>query len=74
MEKQTKFIQAPNENRKSSECKSCGKSFSSSQSLRKHIHTIHNGHKDYKCESCSKFFAGKGDLKKHIHRIHDEQI
>ena len=35
-------------------CESCGKSFSSAQILKKHIHTIHEGHKDHKCDTCGK--------------------
>ena len=38
-------------------CKSCGKSFSVAQNLKRHIHTFHEGHKDYKCESCGKSFS-----------------
>ena len=51
-------------------CESCGKSFSEAGSLKKHIHTIHEGHKGYKCESCGKSFSQAGDLKRHIHTIH----
>ena len=32
--------------------------FSGARSLKKHIHTIHEGHKDYKCE----FWSNKTDL------------
>ena len=32
-------------------CKSCGKSFSQAENLKKHIYTIHEGRKDYKYES-----------------------
>ena len=52
-------------------CEPCGKSFSQGQSLKKHIHTVHERHKDNKCESCGKSFFTAGDLKIHIHRVHD---
>ena len=52
-------------------CKSCGKSFSRADILKKHIHTVHEGHKDYNCQSCGKSFSESGNLKKHIHTIHD---
>ena len=35
-------------------CESCGKSFSQTGDLKRHINTIHEGHKDYKCESCGR--------------------
>ena len=52
-------------------CKSCGKSFSVAQNLKRHIHTFHEGHKDYKFESCGKSFTSAQILKKHIHTIHE---
>ena len=39
---------------KGHKCKSCGKSFSRVDHLKRHIKTVHEGHKDHKCESCSK--------------------
>ena len=59
------------EDHKIFECKSCGKSFSSAQYLKKHIHTIHEGHKDYNCEYCGKSFSQKISLTKHIHTVHE---
>ena len=54
-------------------CESCGKSFSRAYSLKKHIHTVHEGHKDYKCESCDKSFSQASTLKTHIHTVHKGQ-
>ena len=51
-------------------CKSCGKSFSQADDLRKHIPMVHEDHKDHKCKSCGKLFSQTGDLKKHINTIH----
>ena len=49
-------------------CDSCGKSFSTAQYLKKHIHTVHEGHKDYNCDSCRKSFHHAQQLKRHIHK------
>ena len=40
-------------------CKSCDKSFSQWQNLKKHILTIHEGHKDYKCKYWSTHFLNQ---------------
>ena len=53
-------------------CESCGKSFTQGYSLKKHIHTIHEGHKDHKCEYCGKSFTHAHHLKRHIHIVHEE--
>ena len=51
----------------------CGKSFSEAGSLKKHIHTVHEGQKDYKCGFCDESFSQAGHLKRHIHTIHEGQ-
>ena len=51
-------------------CESCRKSFSRAQTLKKHIHIVHEGHKDHKCEFCGKSFSLRQNLKKHINKIH----
>merc|ERR1712020_685237 len=52
-------------------CESCGQSFSRAESLKKHIHTVHEGHRDYKCESCGKSFSQAGHLKTHVSTVHE---
>ena len=47
------------------ECKECKKTFSTTQALEQHIHTIHDVFEDHKCESCGKSFSEFQDLKKH---------
>ena len=47
------------------------KSFSIKDTLKKHIHIVHEGHKDYKCESCRKSSSQAGYMKKHIHTVHE---
>ena len=56
---------------KQNKCEICGKSFSRTEHLKKHIHAVHEGHKDYKCESCGKSFSDAQYLKKHMHTIHE---
>ena len=51
-------------------CDSCGKSFSDSIKLKRHIKTVHEGRKDYKCDSCPMAYGQSGDLKRHKIRAH----
>ena len=54
------------------ECNICNrKSFKTSNHLKKHIKTIHEGRKDFKCDSCGKSFTAAGSLKIHINTIHE---
>ena len=52
-------------------CISCGKSFSQSQNLKRHINLVHKGQKECKCETCGKFFALTQHLKRHILTVHE---
>ena len=45
------------EDQKVYKCEPCGKSYSSAEDLKRHIHTDHEDHKDHKCEYCSKSFS-----------------
>ena len=56
----------PYDAHKDYKCASCANLFSTRQSLKNHIHTVHEGHKDHKCTSCGKSFSDQGYLKKHI--------
>ena len=38
------------EGRSDYKCAECGKAFTHSGNLKKHIHIVHEGSKDYKCE------------------------
>ena len=61
------------EGQKDYKCNSCGKLFSESGNLKRHIHTVHKGHKDYKCNSCGKLFTESGNLKRHFQSMHEEK-
>ena len=52
-------------------CESCGKTFTESIGLKKHILAVHEGRKDHKCKTCGKCFAQQSGLRKHIKCVHD---
>ena len=55
---------------KDHKCDSCGKAFSVSGDLKKHINSVHYGHK---CDSCGKSFSQAAHLKTHIKLVHQNQ-
>ena len=59
---------------KKNDCRSCGKSFSTTQNLNKHIYKVHEGQRDHKCESCGKSFSEAGTLNRHIHTVQATKI
>ena len=46
-------------------CEHCGKCFSHSDDLQKHLRT-HTGDKPYKCEHCGKCFSVSSSLQRHL--------
>ena len=54
-------------------CESCGKPFSESRKLKRHIQTVHGGHLDYKCEPCGKEFLQESILQRHIDTVHEKK-
>ena len=67
----TNVLKILHEEQKNYKCESCGKSYTESGSLKKHIKIIHKGKRNYKCDSCGKSFTQSGSLKNHIKTIHD---
>ena len=65
------FISDSGSPKKLHECPCCGKIFSQSGDLKRHVKAVHEGVKDQKCETCGKCFAEAGSLKKHIRAIHE---
>ena len=61
------------EGQRNFKCDTCGKFFTQSGALKKHIQTIHEGKRNHKCDSCGKFFFHSETLMKHIKTIHEGQ-
>ena len=59
-------------------CQVCDKGFSKSQSLKRHIETIHKGKKQkkfLKCSDCNRAsFRDNSDLQRHIREVHTKSI
>ncbi len=55
---------------KDHKCDSCGKTFSLSVNLKKHINSVHNGQKDHKCDLCGKSFSQSVSWKTHTNSVH----
>ena len=49
----------------------CGKGFSCKSTMKKHIHSVHEGKKPHGCPICGKAFYKKVKLKEHIENIHE---
>ena len=54
-------------------CPTCGKSYSFTSDLSKHIRWAHEGRRDHVCPQCNKAFKATCMLKAHIQGVHEGQ-
>ncbi|XP_036609338.1 zinc finger and BTB domain-containing protein 3-like [Trichosurus vulpecula] len=54
-------------------CKTCGKTFSCSYTLRRHA-TVHTRERRYECSYCLRSYTQSGDLYRHIRKAHNEGL
>ena len=53
-------------------CDQCSKGFTRSNTLRRHIQTLHSGEKRFICDNCQKSFATRNKLRRYK-KIHQEK-
>ena len=53
-------------------CDQCGKEFTRSHDLKRHVQSLHSGVKEFTCDKCEKSFATRDTLRRHK-RIHEDK-
>merc|ERR1712083_475048 len=51
-------------------CRSCGCSYTTSNYLKQHIATIHEGKREFSCGVCNSNFTNKTNLRNHVAVVH----
>ena len=57
--------------KKDHKCETCGKAYTSTYKLKRHINSVHEGLKNHNCETCGKDFNLKSTLRRHIRNVHE---
>ena len=58
---------------KRNKCNHCGKSYSTTETMKLHIKTVHKGLKLFSCTSCDKKYTQSHNLASHIKIVHEGQ-
>ncbi len=53
-------------------CDECGKEFTRSHDLKRHVQSRHSGVKEFTCDNCQKSFATRDKLRRH-EKVHQEK-
>ena len=53
-------------------CDQCGKEFTRSHDLKRHVQSLHSSVKEFTCDKCEKSFATRDTLRRHK-RIHEDK-
>lgn len=53
------------------QCHLCGRTYTESSNLSKHIRTVHLKLRPFRCDRCASSFAEKNKLRKHIQSVHE---
>ena len=61
------------EGRRDFKCDSCGKLFTESGSLKRHIQAIHEDKKDYKCDYCGNLYSVVASFNRHVRKNHSNK-